>query len=244
MSMLSHPLLQSPAATLPFQYSLVRSARRRSIGIEVANAQVVVRVPYFVAYLEAEHFVRSKSRWIQQKLAQQAQRIDAIPQRAYTAGSQLPFLDRQLTLILQQQTRASVVHYGEQLIVGLAARSKLSEEEQSRRLVIDWYQRKALQLLTLKTNAAAAQLGLVHTGVSVKATRSKWGHCTIGGAIQYNWHILLAPEAIVDYLVAHEVCHLRHHNHSAAFWLLVAQLCPDFKNCRAWLKANGMQLIL
>lgn len=244
MPLFSHSLLQSPAPALPFHYSLVRSARRRSLGIEVSNAKVVVRVPYFVAFSEAEQFVRAKSVWIQQKLEQQAQFISTVPERVYTDASQLPFLGRHLTLVINQQSKPNVIQYGDQLIVGISSRGRLTEEEKARRLVVEWYQRKALHLLTLKTDALVRRLGLTHAGVTVKATRSKWGHCTIQGAIQYNWQILLAPEPIVDYLVAHEVSHLRHHNHSAEFWQLVASVCPDYKSCRAWLKANGAQLIL
>lgn len=244
MPLFPYSLLQSPAPALPFHYSLVRSARRRSLGIEVSNAKVVVRVPYFVAFSEAEQFVRAKSVWIQQKLEEQAQLISTVPERVYTDASQLPFLGRHLTLAINQQSKTNVIQYGDQLIVGISSRGRLTEEEKARRLVVEWYQRKALHLLTLKTDALVRRLGLTHTGVTVKATRSKWGHCTIQGAIQYNWQILLAPEPIVDYLVAHEVSHLRHHNHSAEFWQLVASVCPDYKSCRAWLKANGAQLIL
>ncbi|HWV16547.1 MAG TPA: SprT family zinc-dependent metalloprotease [Cellvibrio sp.] len=244
MPLLSRALLQPSTALLPFDYSLVRSARRRSIGIEVSRAKVVVRVPYFVAFSEAERFVRAKSAWIQQKLQQQSEQLEALPQRTYLAGSQLPFLNGHLTLVINRQAVAAVVQYGEQLIVGLASRSRLADEEQARRLVSQWYQHKALQLLRGKTDVLVAGLGLSHSGVTVKATRSKWGHCTAQGAIQYNWQILLAPEPVVDYLVAHEVSHLRHHNHSADFWQLVANLCPDYKRCRSWLKANGLQLTL
>ncbi|MES2822144.1 MAG: SprT family zinc-dependent metalloprotease [Pseudomonadota bacterium] len=229
---------------LPFAYAIVRSARRRSISIEVAKAQVTVRAPFFVAALDLEKFVRKKSVWIQQKLAQQAQQIDVIPQRTYTTGSELPFLGQPLTLIISRQTQANVVQLGSQLLVALKSRSKLTEEEQARRLVSLWYQRQALYFLTLKTDAAARALGLTYSDLTIKVTRSKWGHCTARGAIQYNWHILLAPEPIVDYLVAHEVSHLRQHNHSPAFWQLVANLCPDYKKHRAWLKTNGFQLTL
>jgi predicted metal-dependent hydrolase len=229
---------------LPFTYAIVRSARRRSISIEVANTQVTVRAPFFVATLELEKFVRKKSVWIQQKLVQQAQQIDTTPQRTYTTGSELPFLGHPLTLIISRQTQANVVQLGTQLLIALKSRSRLTDEEQARRLVSLWYQRQALYFLTLKTDAAARALGLTYSDLSIKVTRSKWGHCTASGAIQYNWYILLAPEPIVDYLVAHEVSHLQQHNHSPAFWQLVASLCPDYKKHRAWLKTNGFQLTL
>ncbi|RZA06773.1 MAG: M48 family peptidase [Moraxellaceae bacterium] len=230
-------------AAVPFAFDVVRSARRRSMSIEISKAQVVVRAPYFVARVDIEKFVREKSSWVQQKLAQQEEQLSALPTYSFANGSYLPYLGEQLILVVHRQPKADVVRYGTQLLVILGSRCRLPDEEQTKRLVCQWYQAQALTLLQLKTDAAVARLGVTYAGVTVKATRSKWGHCTAQGAIQYNWQILLAPEPIVDYLVAHEVSHLIHHNHSPAFWAVVAGLCPDYKNRRAWLKAHGMQLM-
>lgn len=236
--------LKNSVPAVPFAFELVRSSRRRSISIEIAKAQVVVRAPHFVAKADIERFVHEKSLWVQQKLVQQEQQLSALPVYSFTNGSSLPYLGGQLTLVVHKQPRADVVRYGAQLLVILGSRSRLPEEQQARRLVCQWYQEQALTLLQVKTDAAVALLaGVKHAGITLKATRSKWGHCTAQGAIQYNWQILLAPEPIVDYLVAHEVSHLIHHNHSPAFWAVVASLCPDYKKRRAWLKANGMQLM-
>lgn len=235
--------LRKTPPSLPFTYELVRSPRRRSLSIEIAKASVVVRAPHFVAISDIEKFVREKMDWVQHKLAHQEQQLAKIPIYSFTHGAQLPYLGRQVSLVVHKQPRAEVVLYGDQLLVTLSTKSRLADEEQSRRLVCSWYQDQALQLLTDKTDIAANRIGKKHRGVTVKATRSKWGHCTAQGAIQYNWQIVLAPEAIVDYLVAHEVSHLLHHNHSPAFWAVVAGLCPDYKKRRAWLKANGMQLM-
>ncbi len=240
--------LKNLAAPLPFEFTLVRSARRRSLSIEIAQAQVVVRAPYFVAKADIEKFVREKSLWVQQKLAQQEQQISDLPSYTFAKGTSVPYLGNPLELVVHKQPKADVVRYGAKLLVILTSRSRLPDEQQTRRLVSQWYQDQALKLLQEKTDAAVARLnttnaGTKHAGITLKATRSKWGHCTVQGAIQYNWQILLAPEPIVDYLVAHEVSHLLHHNHSPAFWAVVARLCPDYKNRRAWLKANGMQLM-
>jgi hypothetical protein len=210
----------------------------------VSRAKVVVRSPLFVTTAQLEKFIQEKSGWVQQKLIQQQGQIDEVPQRTYTSGSQIPLLGKPLTLTVNRQTQADIFRYGDELRVYLASRSRLADEDQARKLVSQWYQRQALTLLTTKTDLAAQAIGAKHIGVTIKATRSKWGHCTIRGAIQYNWQILLAPEPIVDYLVAHEVSHLRHHNHSSDFWHVVASICPDYKARRAWLKAHGMQLIL
>jgi predicted metal-dependent hydrolase len=240
---MSLSFLKKSVNPLPFAFELVRSARRRSISIEIAKAQVVVRAPHFVARADIEKFVCEKSLWVQQKLTQQEQQLSALPDYSFANGTSIPYLGEPLELVVHTQPKADVVRYGEKLLVIMTSRSRLTPEQQTKRLVSTWYQTQALKLLQAKTDVAVARLGASYRGITIKATRSKWGHCTAQGAIQYNWQILLAPEPIVDYLVAHEVSHLLHHNHSPAFWAVVASLCPNYKHCRAWLKANGMQLM-
>jgi predicted metal-dependent hydrolase len=245
MPLLAHlSSLLKPTTRVPFEYALVRSARRRSISIEISKGRVTVRAPFFVAKPEIEAFVQLKAAWVQKKCEEQLVQVETIPERIYETGSVLPYLGLSLQIDLELAAQSCVVQSGDQLRVSLSSRSRLTHQEQTRRLVCAWYQQQALRLLTYKTDRVVARLGLRHSGVTVKMTRSKWGHCTTRGAIQYNWYILLAPEPIVDYLVAHEVSHLVHQNHSQKFWQLVAQICPDYKKCRAWLKANSIQLVL
>lgn len=228
----------------PFEYTILRSARRRSISIEIKSAKVVVRAPLDAAESLLLNFLRQKTAWVQEKITAQQQALEKIPTHSYLAGSRLPWLGKEITLVLGSGANARVVLHDHQLHIILSRRRRLTVTEQTRRLVQQWYQTEALARLTYKTDRLTARMGLVHSGVTVRATRSKWGHCTSRGAIQYNWQIILAPESIVDYLVAHEVCHLRHHNHSREFWQLVESVCPDYLACRAWLKTHGQQLVL
>jgi len=153
-------------------------------------------------------------------------------------------MDECFSLVIERGATAAIRRVDQQLHLILSSRSRLPDDQQIRQLLMRWYQQQALSILTQKTMRLSRQMGLVCQAVTVKATRSKWGHCTSRGAIQYNWNILLAPEVIVDYLVAHEVCHLRHQNHSRDFWALVASVCPSFAADRAWLKAMGARLSL
>ena len=230
-----------------FDFSIVRSAKRRSISIEIRQAQVVIRAPVGVAETLLLDFLRQKAQWVRQKIAEQTQRLEQLEplvEPVYGAGAELPFLNERLTLVIGRGTLAAIRRVDQQLHVILSTRSRLPDEQQIRQLLMRWYQQQALRVLTDKTRQLSARMGLACTAVTVKATRSKWGHCTSRGAIQYNWNILLAPEHIVDYLVAHEVCHLRHQNHSRDFWALVASVCSSFATDRAWLKANGARLSL
>ncbi|MCE3254182.1 MAG: family peptidase [Cellvibrio sp.] len=228
---------------LGFEFAIARSSRRRSISIEIRKAQVIVRAPVGVAQALLLDFLYQKAAWVRAKISEQQQVLVNQPApRTYTQGSSLPFMNETLTLVLGRGPRAAIARVDQQLHLLLSARARQDDAAQIRQLLSRWYQQQALNILTRKTAQLTAAMDLVCSQVSIKATRSKWGHCTSRGAIQYNWQILLAPEAIVDYLVAHEVSHLRHHNHSADFWALVASVCPTFKTDRAWLKAEGAHL--
>ncbi len=234
-----------PPAEFGFEFSIARSARRRTVSIEVRAAKVVVRAPLNTAKSFLMAFLQQKAAWVRAKIAEQQVTMAARPEAAvYGQGSELAFMNERLRLVIGRGSRAAIARVGQELHLLLSARVRMSEQEQIRALLARWYQQHALQILTRQTADLCARAGLVCTSVKVRATRSKWGHCTSKGAIQYNWQILLAPEAIVDYLVAHEVSHLRHQNHSAEFWALVANLCPSCKADRVWLKANGARLCL
>lgn len=226
------------------RYRIKRSARRRTVSLEVRDAQLLVRAPLGVCERELDRLVQRKGAWVRSKLEAQRQLLAQVPEYRFETGTRLPWLDSELTLCLRSARAGEVALDGDQLRVGLSSRSRLPQQEQAQRLVRDWYREQALVLLADKTHRMAQRIERRCTGVKVRVTRSKWGHCTSRGEIQYNWQIVLAPEAVVDYLVAHEVCHLRHHNHSRAFWQLVEQVCPDYRRQRDWLKANGRLLVL
>lgn len=238
-------LLEKAKPELGFEFQIHRSAKRRSISIEVRQAQVAIRAPLRVAESILMDFLHQKADWVRRKLAEQAQIVEAIPPLIeYKMGAGLPLMNEQLTLVLGHGTQSAITREDNNLHLLLSRRSRKPEQQQIRDLLGRWYQQQALKILTDKTRRLTLSLGLKYQEVTIKATRSKWGHCTNRGAIQYNWHILLAPEAVVDYLVAHEVSHLRHHNHSAAFWALVASVCPDYQALRLWLKQQGGSLVL
>lgn len=226
------------------QYRIKRSARRRTVSLEIRDAQLLVRAPVGVSERDLERFVQQKSLWIDSKIRAQQALLARVPQYRYVTGTCLPFMGEELTLEVAEGAVGRAERLGSALTVATSRRSRRPAEEQVRALVEGWYRAQSLERLTEKTRALSGRMGLECTAVNIRRTKSKWGHCTSRGEIQYNWQILLAPEPVVDYLVAHEVCHLRHHNHSRAFWHLVEQVCPDYRRQRDWLKANGRCLVL
>ena len=128
--------------------------------------------------------------------------------------------------------------------ISLYSRYRQPDEARLQSALQRLYQSEALALLAKKSEKLASVLGLKFALVRVRRTKSKWGHCTVRGELQYNWLVCLAPEPVVDYLVAHEVCHLCHHNHGRAFWQLVESVCPRYRELRRWLRDNGHRLVL
>ncbi|BFM21905.1 M48 family metallopeptidase [Gilvimarinus japonicus] len=231
-------------ATLPWPVAFQLSARRRSVSIEVREGQVRVLAPKGVARRDLLAMLQAKRPWVDAKLRQQQQRMAVRPRYQYQTGERLPYLDTELTLHVMQGTRGACIREADTLHVYWSPRSRKTVPEQTAQAVAQWYRAEALRLLEAKTQRLCDSVGLTCHGVNVRATRSKWGHCTFDGRIQYNWQIVLAPTPVVDYLVAHEVSHLRHHNHSRAFWQHVHAICPDYQRLRVWLRDEGHRLIL
>ena len=107
-----------------------------------------------------------------------------------------------------------------------------------------WYREHALQRLRQKADRYAPLLEVSPSSISVKYFKARWGSCSVGGDITFNWRIIMAPHRIVDYVVVHELAHLRQHNHSSEFWKCVGAVIPEYRECREWLKNHGMGLSL
>ena len=222
-------------------YRLSRSPRRKRLGLVVTERGAEVRIPQRCAERHGHQFLRDNIHWVRAQLRGVAVRQSQVPDHHFAFGAHFPWLGRSLELDRAARAADAGIRDG---YIQLYCRTREPDESQLQAALQKLYQREALALLTEKSHYFAGQLGLQFSSVKVRRTRSKWGHCTIRGELQYNWLVCLAPEAVVDYLVIHEVCHLRHHNHSADFWALVESLCPDYRKLRRWLKDNGHRLQL
>ncbi|MBU2886633.1 M48 family metallopeptidase [Gilvimarinus agarilyticus] len=226
----------------PLQYRY--STRRKTLAIEVREGRVLVRAPQGYPRVLLDRAISARVDWITSKVQAQSARIATRPRYRYTCGEVLPYLGGKLTLKVVAGVKLGACREGAALHITTSARSRKPVEIQVYEQVTGWYREQAQTLLSQKTQQLSAKLGKNCRSVKVRATRSKWGHCTRTGDIQYNWQILLAPESVVDYLVAHEVSHLRHQHHGAAFWRQVASLYPGYDVHQRWLREHGHTLSL
>lgn len=243
----------SATAELGFDYCLKRSNRRRSVAISVKNNQVNLMAPPGIAAKELHQWLVEKAPWVREKLHAQKARCSQVPDYDFTPGSVLPLLGERYSLeigvVASRKAKLEFLEREDESCFSLALPEFIASDQSKRFGLIRglferFYKARAHKLLIEKTLNYCEQLNLECADVRFRRTKSKWGHCTSAGVIQYNWLIVQAPEFVVDYLAAHEVCHLKHHNHSQAFWQLVEGVCPNYREAKLWLKEQGHTLTL
>ncbi len=223
-----------------FDYQIVRKANRKTASIIVkANNEIEVRAPTRMPKSLIEQFVQNKLQWINRKRQFNSEQRSLFVPRSFSHGDPFELLGSTYTLQLQQGKR-SVQIIDDELHVSHPD----PQPENIRRQLTRWYRQQAELHFKQRCATFAEMLGKHPAFVGTKAYKSRWGSCHLDGRIYFNWRLILAPEWVVDYVVVHELCHLVHHNHSKAFWHLVATLFPDFKAANNWLKCHGLTLDL
>ena len=205
-------------------------ARRMALHLDPASGDVVLVLPTRSNLSQGLRFAEANSGWIAERVARLP------PAVALVDGARLPYLGAGVRVRHRPETRGGVWREGDEICVSGAA------EHLPRRLR-DWLKRQARAELGLRAHAAAARLGKSIVRVSVRDMRSRWGSCTSKATLGFCWRLIMAPEAVVDYVVAHEVAHLAEMNHGPRFWALVRKLAPGMDEAQAWLRQHGPALL-
>jgi predicted metal-dependent hydrolase len=213
------------------EYVVERSARSRRVRVSVeSDGTVKVTLPRRAPARAAAEAVRELGPWIErrrQALARAAEEVSRPP-------GTVPYLDRTLRLV-PQPGRTRVHRRGDELLVpSVDARAALER----------WYRRAARDEIGPRLDAAVARAGTRYSGLTIRGQRTRWASCSSKGGMSFNWRLLLAPEAVLDYVVEHEVCHLEVMDHSPRFWALLESRVPGWREHAAWLRRYGSTLVL
>lgn len=221
-------------------YLLKVSPRARRLRLSIRpDTGLEVTTPRGVATARIEAVLREKAGWIEANLQRFAAQAPAATN--LRDGSALQFAGNTLQLRLRHvlaMTHTSVTLIGTSLTV-----TTPSIEPVSLRTALEaWYRRQAHIVFTRRVAHWNARFGFEHGRISIKDQKSRWGSCSQTGNLNFNWRLLLAPIEVLDYIVIHELAHLKEANHSPRFWALVETLCPDYKQQRGWLRQHGHEL--
>jgi predicted metal-dependent hydrolase len=217
-------------------YEFLRS-QRRTVGLNVGPLGLSVRAPRWTPLGEVERFLQAKATWVLDKLQQvQLRARQAPPAQVWAEGERIDFLGRPLTLTLDPAhgfAGAGAAVDGERLRVGLSHRAG---PEQWRSVVHAWLMREALALFVQRLDHFAPLVGVRYTRVGLSNAGTRWGSARADGGIRLHWRLVqLAPE-LIDYVVVHELSHLREMNHSPTFWRVVAGVLPEQDRLRRELR--------
>jgi len=220
-------------SSLPFGCEVQRS-RRKTLAIYIIQGKVVVRCPMRASSGQITTFLNDNREWIEERLAEES--LKQKQQLRIERGAKIFYRARELRIVFKEGRKERVMVLGDKFIV---QGHKLTPAK-ARVQVENFLIAKAQDYIIPRARGLARYLGVDHKlkEIKLRKTKSKWGHCTSTGIIQYNYLIMLAPYSIIDYMITHEVCHMLHMDHSQRFWNLVDSLCPNSEHYMLWLKEH------
>ncbi len=227
-------------------YTVERRPRRKTASISVSPMnEVHVIVPEHLTEEQVRLLVERKTNWIRSKIKFNSEVKYPYRPKEYVSGEAFSYLGRHYRLKVIVGDSASVKLENGRFYVSVPPTMPLQDRDEHvlSELTL-WYQSRGLKKLKERVAMYAKRLDLEPQKVILKDLRSQWGSCTSRGEIAFNWKIVVAPISIIDYVVAHELCHIVHHDHSKEFWRLLQSIMPDYKERKEWLRVNGSLLTL
>jgi predicted metal-dependent hydrolase len=221
---------------------IVRTKRRKSVSIRINKAQAQVFAPMGVSRSFIQAFVVSKVAWIQKHLSAHQQRLAQAQKNQFKLhdGMSLRILGADYIVRLVPALQEKTLACGDSLLIRHAP--KLNVEQAIFIGIRSYIFEQAAEKIANLVAHYTEHLGVAPKRISIKEYRSRWGSCNARKELQFNWLIALAPPQALTYVVVHELCHLIHFNHSAAFWSEVNRIMPDYLVWRRWFTRYGDRL--
>ena len=223
-----------------------RRARRRSIGFVVGIDGLSVSAPRWVALAEVEQALQAKAGWILRKLHEQherAQRLQAA-KVVWQDGTTLPYLGETVIVLLDARISGAQLNSDGQSLPGVPRLTlhvglpHSATQDQIRDAVQSWLQRQAKRIFEERCAHFAPQLAVRVRRLSLSSASTRWGSASANGAVRLNWRLIHFALPVIDYVVTHELAHLREMNHSPAFWDVVRSVLPDYERSRGALRTE------
>ena len=186
---------------------------------------------------DPETVLMENAGWVLEKKTKFDQYRADIPDRTFEAGEQFPYLGEEHELIIEPPQKSEVVDETIRLRQSAVGQSSVE------RALRNFYRREAREYLSERLDLFAGGMELDYDGVQIRNQRTRWGSCSTNGTISLNWRLLMAPPEVIDYVVVHELAHLREPNHTDAFWSLVAEYIPEYEAHEDWLEENSTRLV-
>jgi hypothetical protein len=215
-----------------------RSPRRRMLGLTVdRGGQLVLSAPSAIGDSVLREFVREKKTWIYTKLVRKQHLASGAPRKDFVTGEGFAYLGRSFRLLLVERQDRPVKLEGGRFCL-LRGKAPMGREH-----IVRWYIEHATAWIPRRVERWGRWLDVKPTGVKVLDLGNRWGSCGRMGTLNFHWAIVLLPLGVVDYVIVHELVHLREPHHTPRYWRHVERLLPDFDQRRRWLAHHGADLV-
>jgi hypothetical protein len=217
---------------------LIRSRKRRkTISLHIKeDGKIVVYAPYRTPKWEIEKFFNEKESWIVEKRSEKERSIKEA-EKAFISGEKFLFLGELYPLEIQDNNKEPPL----KLSFGKFVIDK-NHIEEARDLFIKWYKEEAKERIIGRIDYYSKRLQLFPKGVKITSAKYRWGSCSRDDRLSFSWRMIMASFSIIDYILIHELVHIKEKNHSKRFWNYLESVHPDYKKHRLWLKENGSSL--
>ena len=215
---------------------IIRS-RRKTIALVIQpNGELLIRAPKRATKRQINAMLTQHADWIAKKQAQMREAKEKFAPHQFIEGEGFLYLGKSYPLHITGAKKTTLRLWGKNFQI---AKSAQAHAEQ---LFTAWYKKEARKIFIERVEFYAKKYDFDYAKLKLSSARTRWGSCSSNGNINLTWRLVMAPLEIVDYVVVHELSHLREHNHSKAFWAQVEAILPDYKSRRKWLKEHGKEL--
>lgn len=224
---------------LPIHIRRHKTSRRIIIRYRPVEHSIALTLPNYVSHRQGLSFIEERRNWIISRINEMSGRV------AFADGSVLPVAGVEHRISHVGGRGLVRAASGDPLAPSTKARGILyvpGEAEFVARRVREWLRQRAMEEIRAAVERKTPQLEKKPRKITLRDTSSRWGSCSTRGDLSFSWRLVLAPPAVLDYLVCHELAHLKYMNHSKQFWAQVAALCPDYEAHERWLNAHGQTL--
>ena len=217
---------------------LLERRSRRTIGLKITAEGLVVHAPKRIVEFQLNQILQGKSNWILNKL--QAREANHVEKIQWIDGEHLLYLGNDIQLSISQNSSNKALIFDQNTL--FIASPQANNHAVLGRKVIQWYKKQAAIDFSRRLEILAAKLGVATPPLTLSNAQSRWGSCNSRGEVRLNWRLLQAPPHIINYVICHELAHLKQMNHSAKFWTVVESLFPNYKLAEKELKTLSPQL--
>ena len=220
-------------------FQLIRSKKRRkTISLHIKeDGRIVIYVPYHTPKGEIEKFIKEKQSWIVEKISEK-EKFTKEPNKAFIPGEKFLYLGEPYPFEIGDTHPKGIplkLSFGKFLIDQCHA-------TKAKDLFTQWYKREAKERIEERVHYFSNSLQLVPKGLKITSAKHRWGSCSRDNRLSISWRIIMAPLSVIDYVLIHELVHIKEKNHSKRFWTSIETILPDYRKHRFWLKENGHRL--